>query len=53
MFRSDDAGATWTEITDPQHQFGLVQAVAGDMRKFGRVSLGTNGRGVFYGDPQP
>lgn len=53
VFRSDDAGATWAEISDPAHQFGLVQAIAGDMRKFGRVYLGTNGRGVFYGDPQP
>lgn len=53
VFRSDDAGKTWIEITDPQHQFGLVQAIAGDMRKFGRVYIGTNGRGIFYGDPKP
>lgn len=53
VFRSDDAGASWTEITDAQRQFGLVQTVAGDMRQYGRVYLGTNGRGVFYGDPQP
>ena len=52
IFRSDDTGATWKLISDPAHQFGLVQAITGDPRNFGRVYLGTNGRGLFYGDPQ-
>lgn len=50
IFRSDDAGATWTEISDPKHQFATIQAITGDPRLYGRVYLGTNGLGVIYGD---
>jgi hypothetical protein len=52
IFRSDDAGMTWTPIDDPQHQFGFINILAGDQRQFGRVYLGTGGRGIVYGDPQ-
>ena len=51
-FRSDDAGATWTEIDDPQHLFGYINCLTGDQRQYGRVYLGTSGRGIVYGDPQ-
>ena len=51
IFRSDDQGATWTLITDDQHQFGVAGYVAGDENVFGRVYVGSNGRGVIYGDP--
>ncbi len=53
IYRSDDAGTSWTRIDDPQHQFGVVNVLTGDQRTFGRVYLGTGGRGIVYGDPQP
>ena len=52
FFRSTDGGATWVRINDDQHQFGLVLQITGDPKKFGRVYLGTHGRGTFYGDPK-
>ena len=51
-YRSDDAGATWLRVDDPQHQFGWINCVAGDPRIYGRVYLGTGGRGILYGDLQ-
>jgi hypothetical protein len=52
VYRSDDAAATWQRIDDAQHQFGYVNHVAGDQRRYGRVYIGTGGRGVLYGDPR-
>jgi photosystem II stability/assembly factor-like uncharacterized protein len=51
FFRSTDGGATWVRINDDQHQWGLVLHITGDPKKFGRVYVGTHGRGTFYGDP--
>ncbi len=51
VFRSTDAGKTWLEIDDDQHHYGWIGVVSGDPRIFGRVYLGTNGRGVISGDP--
>jgi hypothetical protein len=51
VFRSDDFGRNWTRINDDAHQWGLVLQVAGDPRAYGRVYVGTHGRGVLYGDP--
>jgi hypothetical protein len=51
IFRSDDAGSSWVRISDDQHQYGAVNPVIGDPRIYGRVYIGTNGRGVLYGDP--
>jgi photosystem II stability/assembly factor-like uncharacterized protein len=53
FFRSTDAGATWLRINDDDHQWGLVLHITGDPKKFGRVYVGTHGRGTFYGDPKP
>ncbi len=50
-FRSDDAGATWTRITDDRHQFAAIIHLTGDPRIFGRVYLAVHGRGILYGDP--
>jgi xyloglucan-specific exo-beta-1,4-glucanase len=51
IFRSDDAGATWVRINDDAHQWGWTgSAITGDPRVYGRVYVGTNGRGVIYGD---
>jgi photosystem II stability/assembly factor-like uncharacterized protein len=51
FFRSTDRGATWARINDDQHQWGLVLHITGDPKQFGRVYVGTHGRGTFYGDP--
>jgi hypothetical protein len=51
LYRSDDGGATWQHLDDPQHQFGYINVLAGDPRQPGRVYLGTGGRGIVYGDP--
>jgi hypothetical protein len=51
VYRSDNAGATWLRINDDQHQYGnMGEALTGDPRIWGRVYLGTNGRGVLYAD---
>jgi len=51
IFRSDDAGINWVQISDPRHRFGEIRALAGDPRTYGRVYLGTGGRGIIFGDP--
>ena len=51
FFRSVDAGASWARINDAQTQFGYVMFLQADPRVFGRVYLGTNGRGIPYGEP--
>ena len=51
VFRSTDAGASWQRINDDAHQWGLILQVSGDPKVFGRVYVGTHGRGVLYGDP--
>ncbi len=52
IFRSDDAGAHWVRVNDDQHQYGAAgYAITGDPRVYGRVYVGTNGRGVIMGNP--
>ncbi|WP_330327824.1 RICIN domain-containing protein [Streptomyces pseudovenezuelae] len=54
VFRSTDKGATWLRVNDDAHQWGAVGSVGvitGDPDTFGRVYIGTNGRGLQYGDP--
>jgi hypothetical protein len=51
VYRSDDAAGSWVRINDDRHQWGnMGEAITGDPRIFGRVYLGTNGRGIQYGD---
>ncbi|HEX6765802.1 MAG TPA: hypothetical protein VF103_10005, partial [Polyangiaceae bacterium] len=52
FYRSDDAGATWVRINDDEHQYGWVSVITGDPRIFGRVYVGTGGRGIIVGDPE-
>ncbi|NMB32916.1 MAG: cellulosome protein dockerin type I [Clostridium sp.] len=52
VYRSDDMGKNWVRINDDQHQYGSINyAITGDLRVYGRVFVGTNGRGVVYGEP--
>src|SRR5205085_12522432 len=51
VYRSDDGAASWLRINDDQHQYGNIgDTITGDPRIYGRVYLGTNGRGIIYGD---
>jgi photosystem II stability/assembly factor-like uncharacterized protein len=52
IYRSLDDGSTWQRIDDPEHRFAWIEQITGDPRLFGRVYMGTNGRGVLIGDPQ-
>jgi photosystem II stability/assembly factor-like uncharacterized protein len=53
IFRSIDEARSWVRINDDQHQWGLILQIAGDPRIYGRVYVGTHGRGVLYGEPSP
>lgn len=54
IYRSIDGGAHWTRINDTAHQWGLrLRVISGDPRRFGRVYVGTDGRGIMYGDSAP
>ena len=51
VFRSNDMAATWVRVNDDQHQYGNIgEALSGDPRVYGRVYVGTNGRGIVWGD---
>ena len=54
VFRSTDKCATWLRVNDDAHQWGAIGGVGvitGDPDTYGRVYVGTNGRGLQYGDP--
>ena len=52
IWRSDDVGVTWVRVNDARHEYGrLFRCIAGDPRVFGRVYVGTDGRGIVYGEP--
>ncbi len=52
IWRSDDHGQSWLRVNDDLHQWGTrFRCIAGDPRIFGRVYVGTDGRGIFYGEP--
>jgi xyloglucan-specific exo-beta-1,4-glucanase len=51
FFRSDDEGQSWVRINDDNHQYGTSNSsITGDPQIYGRVYIGTNGRGIVYGD---
>jgi hypothetical protein len=50
LYKSEDRGATWVEISDPARmQFGEINALEGDMRTQDLVYVGSGGRGIVYG----
>jgi hypothetical protein len=51
IYRSDDAAASFVRIDDDNHKYAGTNLVAGDPRVFGRIYLGTPGRGILYGMP--
>lgn len=52
IWRSDDSAETWLRLNDDRHEWGRrFRVIAGDPRIFGRVYVGTDGRGILYGDP--
>jgi len=54
IWRSDDAAASWSRINDAEHEYGRrFRVIAADPRIFGRVYVGTDGRGLLYGEPTP
>jgi hypothetical protein len=53
IWRSDDVGRSWIRINDDAHQYGTrFRCISGDPRLFGRVYVGTDGRGILYADPR-
>lgn len=50
IFRSESAAQSWARINDDQHQWGLILLITGDPKQYGRVYVGTHGRGIVYGD---
>jgi len=52
ILRSDDQARSWVRVNDDQHQYGTrFRCISGDPRIFGRVYIGTDGRGILYADP--
>jgi hypothetical protein len=45
---NDGVGTTWTQINDSLHQFGAAEFAGGDETVYGRMYVGTNGRGILY-----
>jgi hypothetical protein len=46
VYRSDDAGVSWTRIDDDNHRYGGVGGIVADTSVYGRVFL--SGRGMDY-----
>ena len=51
IWRSDDEGRSWRRINDARHEYGRrFRCLAADQRVYGRVYVGTDGRGIVVGD---
>jgi len=52
VWRSDNQGQSWIRVNDELHQYGnRFRCLAADPQTFGRVYVGTDGRGILYGEP--
>lgn len=52
IWRSTDLGRSWARIDDDRHRWGgRYRVISGDPRRAGRVYVGTDGRGLLFGDP--
>lgn len=51
FYRCDDGvGTSWVRINDNNHQYGYGAWCGGDEDIYGRIYVGTNGRGTLYCD---
>jgi len=48
VYRSDDAGVSWTRFNDDAHQFGGIGVLAADHSTYSRIYVSGTGRGLFY-----
>jgi hypothetical protein len=46
IYMSTDAGRHWTKINSSQQNWGWIPDIVGDPNHYGRVYVGTNGRGI-------
>jgi hypothetical protein len=46
IYMSTDAGRHWTKINSSQQNWGWIPDIVGDPHHYGRVYVGTNGRGI-------
>ncbi len=54
IFRSTDQGSTWVQVNDPSIMMGQEPRVMeADREKFGKIYIGTGGRGIFYSFTTP
>ena len=51
VYRSTDSASTWTRIDDATHLYGGFHSLVGDPNVFGRIFIGTEGRGIVWAQP--
>jgi hypothetical protein len=52
FYRSEDLGISWVRVNNDANPIGnQPNILRGDRQVFGRVYVGTNGRGIFLGEP--
>lgn len=52
IWRSDNNGEHWIKLNGERHQYGRrFRTLTGDLQHYGRVYVGTDGRGIVYGEP--
>jgi hypothetical protein len=50
LYRSIDGGLNWIRFDGVNNQYGSIGQLTGDERVYGRVYIGTNGRGILHAD---